>query len=70
MSLYDSVISIGGQSLLDGVWHLFGPALGQLSNPLPLALPGFSNATMRITHLTPPSPAWRPARLGCWPRSK
>ena len=37
---YDAVISIGGQSLVDGVWHLFGPALEELSNPLPLALIG------------------------------
>jgi hypothetical protein len=50
---YDSVISIGGQSLVDGVWHLFGPALEELSNPLPLTLPGFSDASMRITHVIP-----------------
>src|SRR5437868_4133976 len=50
---YDAVISIGGQSLVDGVWHLFGPALEELSNPLPLALPGFSDASLRITHVIP-----------------
>jgi hypothetical protein len=50
---YDAVLSIGGQSLVDGIWHLLGPALEGLSNPLPLTLPGFTNSTMRITRLTP-----------------
>jgi hypothetical protein len=53
---YDTVVSIGGQSLVDGVWHLLGPAIEELSNPLPLALPGFSDAEMRITHIVPVIP--------------
>lgn len=53
---YDTVISIGGQSLVDGVWRLLGPALEGLSNPLPLALPGFSNAAMRIKRIIPVFP--------------
>jgi hypothetical protein len=58
---YDTVISIGGQSLVDGVWRLLGPALEGLSNPLPLALPGFSNAAMRITRIIPVFPGAPPA---------
>src|SRR5947199_2575248 len=58
---YDTVISIGGQSLVDGVWRLLGPALEGLSNPLPLALPGFTNAAMRITRIIPVFPGMPPA---------
>ncbi|HEX7176774.1 MAG TPA: hypothetical protein VF240_16030 [Pyrinomonadaceae bacterium] len=61
---YDTVISIGGQSLVDGVWRLLGPALEGLSNPLPLALPGFSNASMRVTRLTPVFPGTPPPTGG------
>ena len=57
---YDAVISIGGQSLVDGIWRLLGPALEGLTNPLPLALPGFSNATMRITRIIPVFPGTPP----------
>ena len=57
---FDTVISIGGQSLVDGVWRLLGPALEGLTNPLPLALPGFSNATMRITRIIPIFPGTPP----------
>ncbi|MCA1816000.1 MAG: hypothetical protein LC746_06260 [Acidobacteria bacterium] len=60
---YDTVISIGGQSLVDGVWHLFGPALEELSNPLPLPLPGFGDAAMRITHVVPVIPGTAPGKL-------
>ena len=57
---YDTVISIGGQSLVDGVWRLLGPALEGLSNPLPISLPGFSNAAMRIKSLVPLFPGPQP----------
>ena len=50
---FDSVVSIGGQSLLDGVWRILQPALQSLNNPLPIALPGMSNAWVRIRKLTP-----------------
>ena len=50
---YDSVVSIGGQSFMDGLWRLFGPALEGLTNPLPIALPGFANAELRIAQLIP-----------------
>jgi hypothetical protein len=53
---YDSVVSIGGQSFIDGLWRIFGPALEGLTNPLPLAIPGFANAQMRITQLEPVIP--------------
>lgn len=58
---YDSVISIGGQSFVDGVWRIFGPALEGLTNPLPIALPGFTNAQLRITELVPLIPGSPPA---------
>ncbi len=50
---YEMVISIGGQSLVDGIWRLFGPALEDLVRPLPLVLPGFTNAVMRIEGVVP-----------------
>jgi hypothetical protein len=53
---YDSVISLGGQSFVDGLWRVFGPALEGLTNPLPLAIPGFANAQLRITELIPDIP--------------
>ena len=54
---FDTVVSIGGQSLIDGVWRLLGPALAGLNNPLPIAIPGFTNAQMRVTQLLPVFPA-------------
>jgi hypothetical protein len=57
---YDTVISIGGQSLVDGVWRLLGPALAGLSNPLPLTIPGFTNAEMRISRIIPVFPGTPP----------
>jgi hypothetical protein len=53
---FDSVCSIGGQSFVDGVWRLLGPALQGLTNPLPVAIPGFANARMRVTQLVPVFP--------------
>jgi hypothetical protein len=53
---FDTVISIGGQSFVDGIWRLLGPALEGLTNPLPLTVPGFTNASMRVTQLVPVFP--------------
>lgn len=50
---YDSVVSIGGQSLLDGVWRILQPALQSLNNPLPVTLPGMTNAWVRVRAITP-----------------
>jgi hypothetical protein len=58
---YDSVVTIGGQSFVDGIWRLLGPALEGITNPLPLALPGFANARMRVTQIVPVFPAPGPA---------
>lgn len=58
---YDAVVTIGGQSFADGLWRLLGPALEGLTNPLPLALPGFANAQMRVTQLVPVIPGSPPA---------
>ena len=59
---WDSVVSIGGQSFVDGIWRVLQPALEGLSNPIPVALPGFSNARMRVTQVIPefPSPPGPP----------
>lgn len=54
---YDTVVSIGGQSFVDGLWRMLGPALEGLTNPLPVSLPGFTNATMRVTQIVPVLPA-------------
>jgi hypothetical protein len=61
---YDCVVSIGGQSFVDGIWRLLGPALEGLTNPLPLALPGFTNATMRVTQIVPVFPSPPPNNFG------
>lgn len=53
---YDTVLSIGGQSLTDAVWRLFGPTLAGLSNPLPISLPGFTNAALRVVRIAPVVP--------------
>lgn len=60
MSDFDSVVCIGWQSLLDGLWRTFGPTLRALRAPLPVAIPGFSDAIVRIRDLrldpAPPKP--------------
>ena len=53
---FDAVITIGGQSFVDGVWRLLAPALERLTNPLPLTLPGFTNSQVRITNIVPVFP--------------
>jgi hypothetical protein len=58
---YDAVVSIGGQSFVDGFWRLLGPELEGLSNPLPFALPGFANARFRIVRFFPVIPGDAPA---------
>lgn len=50
---YDVVVTLDGQSFVDGFWRILGPALERLTNPLPIALPGFANAQMRVTNLIP-----------------
>ncbi|THD37249.1 MAG: hypothetical protein E7773_04225 [Sphingomonas sp.] len=57
---FDVVVTIGGQSFVDGLWRIFGPALERLQAPLPIALPGFANARMRITNLIPEFPGTVP----------
>lgn len=54
---FDSVVSIGGQSLLDGVWRILQPALQSLGNPLPVTLPGMTNAWVRVRAITPALPS-------------
>ena len=49
----DSVISIGGQSFLDGLIRILGPALQPLRAPMPVALPGVSNAVLSIRNIQP-----------------
>jgi hypothetical protein len=61
MPPFDTVCSIGGQSFVDGVWRLLGPALQGLTNPLPIAIPGFANAQMRVTQLVPLFPGSQPS---------
>jgi hypothetical protein len=50
---FDSVISIGGQSLLDAVLRLVSPTLGAVPRQLPIAVPGFSSGTVVIRSLVP-----------------
>ena len=50
---YDVVVTIDGQSFVDGFWRILAPALERLSSPLPIAIPGFTNAQMRVTNLVP-----------------
>lgn len=54
---YDSIITIGGQSFVDGFWRLMGPALQQAMEPIPVVIPGFSNSRLRITNLVPVYPS-------------
>lgn len=61
---YDCVVSIGGQSFADGVWRLLEPALEGLTNPLPIVIPGFANAQMRVTRLVPIIPGTPPSSGG------
>ncbi len=56
MPPFDAVITIGGQSFVDGVWRLLAPALERLTNPLPLTLPGFTNSQVRVTNIVPVFP--------------
>lgn len=60
---FDTVISIGGQSLLDGVWRMLQPALQSLNNPLPVSLPGMNNSWVRIRNITPSWSTSAPAGL-------
>ncbi|HEY5885075.1 MAG TPA: hypothetical protein VIT88_10335 [Pyrinomonadaceae bacterium] len=50
---YDTVVSIGGQSLLDGVWRMLQPALQSLNTARPVSLPGMNNSWVRIRNITP-----------------
>lgn len=61
---YDSVVTIGGQSFVDGIWRILGPALQGITNPLPISIPGFTNAQLRITQLVPVFPGTPPASGG------
>ncbi|HEX9967655.1 MAG TPA: hypothetical protein VGB06_06895, partial [Solirubrobacterales bacterium] len=61
MPPFDTVTSIGGQSFTDGFWRLLGPALEGLTNPLPIAIPGFANAQLRVRELVPVFPGSPPA---------
>lgn len=56
MPPFDAVITIGGQSFVDGAWRLLAPALERLTNPLPLTLPGFTNSQVRVTNIVPVFP--------------
>lgn len=57
---FDAVITIGGQSFIDGLWRVLAPALERLTNPLPLTLPGFTNSQVRITNIVPVFPGTLP----------
>jgi hypothetical protein len=60
---FDTVVSIGGQSLLDGVWRMLQPALQSLNNALPVSLPGMNNSWVRIRNITPSWSTSPPAGL-------
>lgn len=53
----DAVISIGGQSFLDGIVRLLGPSLLALRTPLPIALPGLSNGLLTVRNIQPVVPS-------------
>lgn len=59
----DTVVSIGGQSLLDGVWRMLQPALQSLNSALPVSLPGMTNSWVRIRNITPSWSTSPPAGL-------
>ena len=44
----DAVISIGGQSFVDGLVRILGPELQALRQPIPIALPELENALLTI----------------------
>jgi hypothetical protein len=50
---FDSVVSIGGQSFVDGVWRLLQPALQYLTHPFPVSVPGLTNTWVRVRSITP-----------------
>ncbi|HSU17999.1 hypothetical protein [Longimicrobium sp.] len=50
---FDSAVSIGGRSLLDGIWRVLQPAVAHLQGWLPLSIPGMTNASMRVTRFVP-----------------
>lgn len=60
---FDSAISIGGQSLLDGVWRILQPALPSLGNLFPVSVPGMTNGWVRIRKVTPSLVNAPPPRL-------
>jgi hypothetical protein len=53
----DAVISIGGQSFVDGLVRILGPALQPLRAPMPLALPGLSNSFLSVRNIKPVFPS-------------
>ena len=53
----DSVISIGGQSFVDGFVRILGPALQPLRSPMPVALPGLSNSFLSVRNMQPMFPS-------------
>jgi hypothetical protein len=44
----DAVISIGGQSFVDGLVRILGPGIQALRSPMPIALPGLGNGLATI----------------------
>lgn len=48
---FDACLSVGGQSLLDAVGHLLQPALRAVPDPVPMQLPGATNASLRVRSL-------------------
>lgn len=59
----DAVISIGGQSFLDGVIRLLGPALQALRAPMPVAFPGLTNGLLTIRNIVPVLPGGTPSQI-------
>jgi len=52
----DAVISIGSQSFLDGLLRILGPALDTIRGPVPIAIPGLTNALLNIRAIVPVLP--------------
>lgn len=59
----DAVISIGGQSFLDGILRILGPAMEPLNAPIPVALPGVSNGLLAIRTMRSVRPSGQQGRL-------
>src|SRR6185295_14011291 len=59
----DAVISIGGQSFLDGLIRILGPALTPLRTPMPITLPGIANGTLSIRGVQPVLPGGTPGMI-------